>query len=286
MAKPGPARWSERGRHTYYLVMLAPAAAALAGIGVAALWQAYRRGGWVAWLLPLGLLATALWQVNMLGNFPDWGRWLIPLTFGGSVLAAIPLAAIRLLHERIWRRVGPGLVAVGLLALLVAPLAWSATPLLAAGNGTLPEAGPPTTTGRGGFGAPGAAGMPGETANSGLITYLEANRDGAFYLVAVASANQASPIALATGQPVLAMGGFTGNDPAMTAEKLAALVVDGQVRFVLSGGGLGRSSTGTVSSWLQASCTAVDASQYGGTGGATFGGPGGGSGQLYDCAAR
>ena len=51
-----------------------------------------------------------------------------------------------------------------------------------------------------------------EQVNSGLVSYLQANRNGYFYLVAVSSANQASSIALSTGQPVLAMGGFTGFD--------------------------------------------------------------------------
>ena len=39
--------------HPYYLIMLAPAAAALVGIGVAALWTAYHKGGWQSWLLPV-----------------------------------------------------------------------------------------------------------------------------------------------------------------------------------------------------------------------------------------
>ena len=58
--------------HPYYLIMLAPAAAALVGIGVAALWAAYRKGGWQAWLLPVALLATAFWQMTVLAQYPQW----------------------------------------------------------------------------------------------------------------------------------------------------------------------------------------------------------------------
>ena len=39
--------------HTYYMVMLAPAVGALAGIGVAQLWHDFqRRTDWHAWVCP------------------------------------------------------------------------------------------------------------------------------------------------------------------------------------------------------------------------------------------
>jgi 4-amino-4-deoxy-L-arabinose transferase-like glycosyltransferase len=271
--------------HNYYLIMLAPAAAALAGIGVAALWAAYRRGGRRAWLLPLALLITTAWQVKVLADFPDWSAWLAPLVIGGSVLAAGGLVAVRLLTRQAWRRVAPALLAGGLLALALAPTAWASTAVLAAGNGTIPTVGPSQLSGQGGFGG---AGRPGEEmANSSLIAYLEANQGDTFYLVAVSSANQASSIALATGQPVLAMGGFTGSDPAMTVEKLQQLAATGQVRYVMIGGG-GPGGTGSdLTSWVQANGTAVDPSLYGGTTTMGMGGgpSGAGNGTLYDRAA-
>jgi 4-amino-4-deoxy-L-arabinose transferase-like glycosyltransferase len=275
--------------HVYYLIILAPAAAALAGIGVAALWRAYRNGGWQAWLLPVGLLVTAAWQVKVLVdyNYPQWGQWLIPATVAASVLAALPLLAGRIFTRHLWRRIAPGMVAVGLLAVLISPLAWSVTPVLAVGNGVMPQAGP-STSGQDRFGGPGGqAGFDNNSGNGGLITYLEANSNGYFYLLAVSSANEASSIALQTGKPVLATGGFTGSDPALTVEKLQQLVATKQVRFVSLGGG-GRSDAGSaVSSWIQSTCSAVDTSQYSGSGtNSGFGGGFGGITQLYDCAAN
>src|SRR5919108_5445519 len=38
--------------HTYYMVMIAPSIAALAGIGLVALWRDYRSSGWRGWALP------------------------------------------------------------------------------------------------------------------------------------------------------------------------------------------------------------------------------------------
>jgi len=266
--------------------MLAPAAAALLGAGVAALWAAYRQGGWRAWLLPAALLGTAAWQIKVLADFAAWSAWLAPLLLGGSLIAGAGLLATRLFTRRVWRRLAPALLGVGLLALALAPTAWASTSVLAVGNGTIPTPGPAQLTQQGGFGGSGQASQAGD---SGLISYLEANRDGYFYLVAMSSANQASSIALATGEPVLATGGFTGSDPAMTVEKLAQMVANKQVRYVLIGGGGPGGASSDVTNWVQAHGTAVDSSLYGGqSGSSTLGGHGGfgGNGTLYDLAAQ
>jgi 4-amino-4-deoxy-L-arabinose transferase-like glycosyltransferase len=293
--------------HPYYLIMLAPAAAALVGIGVAALWAAYRRGGAAAWLLPAALLVTAIWQMTLVGAYPAWSAWLTPLAWGGSILAAVPLVVTRLLSRRVWRRWAPGLVGAGLVALLVAPLAWAVTPVMAAPtNASLPEAGPqalnrydPTSwTQLYSTGGP----QPDAISGTGLVAYLEAHSAGYFYLVAVPTSQQASALALETGKPVLATAGFMGTDPALTAGKLAAMVADKQVRFVMglgAGGGMrgqmGSGSTDSdVSGWIQSHCSAVGPSLYQGQIGGTglsggfggFGGFRGGNSQLYDCAAQ
>jgi hypothetical protein len=46
-------------------------------------------------------------------------------------------------------------------------------------------------------------------------------------------ANTAAPLILATGAPVMTMGGFGGNDRILTTEALAASVAAGKVRFFL-----------------------------------------------------
>lgn len=116
--------------------------------------------------------------------------------------------------------------------------------------------------------------------------------DGYFYLVAVTNSQQASSIALETGQPVLAMGGFMGSDPAMTVERLQQMIANRQVRFVMAGGGGGfRGGNSSVSQWVQTNCTSVDSSEYGRQSGSEFGGLGGpggfmdGNSGLYNCAA-
>ena len=95
-----------------------------------------------------------------------------------------------------------------------------------------------------------------------LLEYLVANRGGAAWIVAVSSANQAGSIELATGQPVMAMGGFSGSDPTPTLAQLQSYVASGQLRFVLLNGGgggpIGRGgAASSVSTWVSQACTAV-----------------------------
>jgi hypothetical protein len=189
-----------------------------------------------------------------------------------------------------------------MVALLLAPGAWSVTPVLAGpSNASLPTAGPEALNQN----DPTSWTRLNAVGNSALIEYLRENQHGYFYLVAVGNSQQASSIALTTGEPVLAAGGFMGSDPALTAERLAEMVANKQVRFVmglggdgLRGGGLfgmfstlGRGeSTSSVAGWVQANCTAVDPSAYGSRGGRSAGGFTGmfglGNAPLYDCAGQ
>jgi len=142
---------------------------------------------------------------------------------------------------------------------------------------------------------PAVAGGPGglDRVDPTLLSYLERHQGGATWLVATSSASQAAPIELATGRAVLAMGGFSGSDPALTAARLGQLVRSGQLRYVLVDGGPGRFGSGgfgpdgsggvaaapgavagvtrSVTMWVTQNCTVVD---YGG----------GASSSLYDCA--
>ena len=69
--------------HPYYMVTMAPAIAALCGIGLVAAWGEYaRRGprlGWQPWALPVALVGTAAAQAYILRDYPDWSRPITPV---------------------------------------------------------------------------------------------------------------------------------------------------------------------------------------------------------------
>jgi hypothetical protein len=74
---------------------------------------------------------------------------------------------------------------------------------------------------------------------------------------------QGADYVLATGRPVLYLGGFKGTDQVVTTDDLAQLVADGKLRYVYwggGGGGLGRGPGGQsdISSWVTTYCTPVN----------------------------
>jgi 4-amino-4-deoxy-L-arabinose transferase-like glycosyltransferase len=255
--------------HSYYLVTLAPAAAALAGIGGVTLWRDYIRRGWRGWLLPVVLLATAAVQVSLLRPYPNWSSWLDPLILSATIAASIVLVAGRMRRPARLRRTlrlwTPLAVVVGLLALLAAPAAWSVYTTTQGGGGMTPAAGPSAGGFGGGFGG-GRGGFGGDlgSANSGLVTYLEQHQGTTKYLVAVQNSNSAAPYVIETGKPVMSLGGFGGSDPILTLSDLQQLVKDNVVRYFLGVGGFGGGNSG-IGQWVQSACTAVPSSDYSGS---------------------
>ncbi|MFD4522370.1 glycosyltransferase family 39 protein [Streptomyces sp. NPDC058470] len=121
---------------------------------------------------------------------------------------------------------------------------------------------------RGAMGGGMGGGREGGGTDTALITYLEKNRDGAEWLLAVSGSQAASQLIVSTGQPVISMWGFTGTDQAMTVAKLEELVKKGELHYIqLGGGGFGGNSTlsSEVTAWVEKNGTAVKASEYSST---------------------
>jgi 4-amino-4-deoxy-L-arabinose transferase-like glycosyltransferase len=165
------------------------------------------------------------------------------------------------------------------------------------GGGPTPRGGP----GFGGGGAMTFSGAGWDVLDPGLVRYLEAQQGSTRDLVATPTSSYASLFILATGRPVLALGGYQGWDRILTPAQLAAMVADGTLRFFYlpSGGGgsfgpgapADASATTDLADWVQAACSAVPATAWQtttaagqSTGGSGQRGPGGAQ-QLYDCAA-
>jgi 4-amino-4-deoxy-L-arabinose transferase-like glycosyltransferase len=333
--------------HQYYLTTMAPAVAALFGIGIVTMWGDYRAGGWRGWLLPVAIAITVVTQLSILSSYPTWSQWLSPLIGILGAVVVLALLVLRLIpvtrnNVRMLRQVVAAL-SLGVAVLLIAPTVWAGYSVINNTESQIPTAGPnPQNTALrfggdqgfpGGRDFPGGQGMlPGgpivtggqggqfrmrgenTTVNAALISYLESNRGNAKYLLAVPSSMSANSIILATNQPVMALGGFAGSDPILTADQLASLVKAETVRFFLlmSGlgnpvGGTGNEQSGTfvgpggdgggffggqqssLTAWVQQSCTVVPASKWlpssVSTGNSA---PGYGLGvaeTLYDCAA-
>src|SRR5262249_38195429 len=84
--------------HQYYLTEMAPAIAALFGIGIVTMWHDYRSPGWRGWLLPLALIATGLEQIQILSSYPSWSLWLTPIIAVLCIAGALVLIVLRIMQ--------------------------------------------------------------------------------------------------------------------------------------------------------------------------------------------
>ncbi len=142
--------------HSYYTAELAPALAALTGIGAATLVGFARQRSRWAGLLAVGVAASAALEVVLLRRTPSWNAWLRPTVVGFAIVVVLGLAVLLALRSGRPRAVRGTVVAVGLTALVAVfagPAAYAVTPIQRAVGGSDPQAGPPTAAGRNGFAA-------------------------------------------------------------------------------------------------------------------------------------
>jgi 4-amino-4-deoxy-L-arabinose transferase-like glycosyltransferase len=91
-----------------------------------------------------------------------------------------------------------------------------------------------------------------------LVTLLKADTTHRWVAATVGS-QSAAPIELATGRSVIAIGGFSGTDPAPTLAQFKALVAKGEIHYFIAGGrngpGGGSGSTSGIASWVSSHFT-------------------------------
>ncbi len=231
--------------HSYYAIMLVPPLSAVVGMGFAQLWDWGRTRNWVGVLFIIAALITLAFQVFA---FTQYGTSMIWIALAGATLALGSVLAFSSTMRR-------AAYVVILAALLIAPVYWTMMTVASNSNVNLPTAYQGTQQfGPGPNNRARNPGQPGANVNSELVAYLEANTQGVKYLVAVPSSQQGATMVLATGRPVLYMGGFTGQDEVVTADDLSQMAANGELRYVLYGNA---SAKQEIANWLQTSCTVV-----------------------------
>lgn len=253
--------------HPYYAVALAPAIAALAGIGSLELWRG--RAYWPARVvLAVTVLATSVWSAVLLGRDPAWlpGLRVIIVVLGVLAAAALVLRAdsIAGLPARFRKAATAGVVILCLLAGGLGSTAWTLATVAQPHSGSIPTSGPTASAMGGGFGAAGRAGSDGmgggpggETSSAELTALLKSS--GAKWSAIVSGATQAASLELATGTSVIALGGWNGGDPYPTLAQFQAIVDRGEIGYFISGGmggmggmGGGRGGNSEVATWVAA----------------------------------
>ncbi|MDU0313898.1 glycosyltransferase family 39 protein [Phycicoccus sp. M110.8] len=263
--------------HEYYTVALAPAVAALVGMGAAEAWE-HRRRPVGSVTLAVATAAAATWSFILLSR-TDWSSVLRVGVLALGMASAFLLLAITQLH----RRAVPLVVAGAIVAALAGPAAYSIDTVRTAHTGSIVTAGPSTGRGGPGGGGPGGNGGPpqglggpagtqGGTTQGGTTTQgtvprgttggttgqarggmgglldastpstevvaaLSANASSYRWVAAAIGSQNAAGLQLGTGLPVMAIGGFNGSDPSPTLAQFQQYVASGQIHYFLASSG-------------------------------------------------
>ncbi len=323
--------------HTYYTVALAPAIAALVGMGGAMLWQNRQR--MLARVLgAVAIAGTAAWAFVLLDRTPSFDAWLRPLILATGVLGAAALVVAPAI-PRYTRQVTTAAIGLGVVASLSGPIAFTATTLSTAHTGSIPSAGPagsesgfgggaglpgrgqggpgqgtigagstapggsgtrpsfptgsrPSGAPSGGFGGTLPTGVPGSggttlpgsgttggsglaggpggggagggaTTSAALTNALKSGASNYRWVAATFGSQSAATLELASGDAVMAIGGFNGEGGNISLKTFEAYVAKGEIHYFIAsgsggGGGPGGStnSDSAITSWVEAHFTA------------------------------
>lgn len=276
--------------HSYYTVALAPAIAAMVGMGGALAWQHRDRVlGRLA--MSLAALAAGVWGFVLLTRADYYGDWLRILVLAAGIFAALAFLVV----HRIGKRWMTAVVLAALVSGSAGQLAYAATTVNSEISGSIVSAGPGGMGGPGGMpgGAmPGGGGMPGGTdgtdgtagaapggmpgGGGGMGGLLDASEPSAevvdalsedaenyTWVAAAIGSQSAAGFQLATELPVMSLGGFNGSDPSPALEEFQQYVADGKVHYVVASGGMGGAQMGgsndaaEIVAWAEENFTAV-----------------------------
>jgi 4-amino-4-deoxy-L-arabinose transferase-like glycosyltransferase len=286
--------------HAYYSVALVPAVGALVGMGAVDLWR-HRDRSWARLILGAALAVTAIWSFVLLGRSPEWYPALRPTVLWIGLAAAVLLVAwdarvSRWLNPTLARTGAPAVALVGIAAALAGPAGYSLSTAASPHLGAIPSAGPsvagaglgpPGPVGPRLFGAgPGGAGpqtggappggglgglaalargmgglLEATTPDPKLVALLRQDAASYSWVAAAVGSNNAAGYQLATGLPVMPVGGFNGSDPSPTLAQFQQYVAQGRIHYFLGGGAMrgngGSAAAQQIATWVAQTFTAT-----------------------------
>jgi 4-amino-4-deoxy-L-arabinose transferase-like glycosyltransferase len=209
--------------HAYYSLSVAPPIAAMFAIGVQQAWMR-RESRWRRGILAAVLLATGVYGWWILDQNSSWLpalRWTIMVV---TSTAAVALFSGWLIRAR--PAVATAVLATAVAGALAGPAAYSVATVGAAHHGGGPTVGPAEA----GFHGDGLWGRGVDSAQ--LDDLLK--RAGTKWSAAIERSNAAAGLELSTGTAVMAIGGFSGTDPAPTLQQFQDDVAKHEVAYFVT----------------------------------------------------
>ena len=233
--------------HAYYMIMLAPPLATLVGVSFAWFTDLGSGVGWKKGALVFALLLTLIFQITLALKFIDFSLVFI-LPIGIFFICAGVLLFAKKTHTL---QIVPALLFI---SVLLIPLWWTVQTVLIDN----PHTGLPSAYAgeSGGLQRPPADSRE-NPRQEALLDFLMTNTEDNEYLVAVQNANTGAPFVLATGRPVLYMGGFTGSDQVIDVGGLREMVATGDLRYIYYQN-IEQEKDHSVREWLRSSCQIVE----------------------------
>lgn len=243
--------------HTYYVFSLGGPMAVVVPLGVFLLWtqrnRAIPRVLGAVLLIGTGYVGFRIFQYS-----DDWGFWP-PAVVGATVVATAGWLLARSPSQRL------ATLAFVAVALVMAPVATDVITLAKPHAGTNPLSGPVANNPQA-LSAHLEAAQRGEpplarhlgfgVEPSADVSALLKESDGTEWAAATYTAQNAAQYQLASQRPVIALGGWLGNDPAPTFEQFKALVADRRIAFfiwqqpIVDGIPLGKDAV-AITDWVQ-----------------------------------
>lgn len=275
--------------HPYYTVALAPAIAALVGIGATLGWRA--RQSWYGAAFLVALVISAAGWGAIRAHLAGFGG--TPLTATLAVLAAV--AVVGVLVGRRWTgKRAAGVAAALVIAGAAATTVFGVATVNTTHTGSIPTAvatstsssmGGPGGAPSGGAGGMGSGGMsPGGSTSTGsrpggsgpstdgsaqrqsrggpggsstdaaVVSLLKSTHST--WAAATNGAQSSAGLQLNSGKAVMAIGGFA-NDPSPTLAQFKQLVAEGKITFYIAGSGGGPQHSGDIATWVAQNFTAT-----------------------------
>jgi hypothetical protein len=239
--------------HPYYCLSIAPAVAGMFAIGVHEMWRKrttrFGRTG-----LATMVLSTGVWSWWILGRNSSWFPALRWTVLALTVVAAVPL----LISLASRRRVAMVSVAIGLIGALAGPSAYAIATIGQPHGGGGPAVGPASSAQSAGHGTGTFGQAPDNPQLDAMLTATHTQ-----WSAAINRSSSAAGLELATNTAVMAIGGFSGSDPAPTlsqfiddanAHRVSYYIVEDTHGNRGPGGGRGHSD---IANWVAANFKAT-----------------------------
>jgi 4-amino-4-deoxy-L-arabinose transferase-like glycosyltransferase len=208
--------------HAYYCLSIAPPVAAMFAIGVHELWR-NRETWWYRTGLAILIGGTGVWSWLILGRNAAWLSGLRWTILAAAVVAAVALAVPWMYQVR--RRLAFGVLGVGVVAALAGPAAYAIVTIGQPHQGGGPSVGPADASRQGHFGF-------GQSADNPELDAMLRNTNTE-WSAAISRSSSAAGLELSTDTAVMAIGGFSGSDPAPTLRQFQDDVAQHKVAYYI-----------------------------------------------------